>query len=54
MTLKVTKLYDKRDDFNFPIVNFPYLCNNIPSPVCDVLSLIGLDTQVHALCMINL
>jgi hypothetical protein len=26
-----TKLYDKRDDFNFPIVNFPLICNNIPA-----------------------
>ena len=25
-----TRLYDKRDDFNFPIVNFPFLCSNIP------------------------
>ena len=25
------KLYDKRDDFNFPIVNFPFLCSNIPA-----------------------
>ena len=25
------KLYDKRDDFNFPIVNFPFLWSNIPS-----------------------
>jgi hypothetical protein len=24
-----TQLYDKRDDFNFSIVNFPYLCSNI-------------------------
>ena len=23
--------YDKRDDFNFPIVNFPFLSSNIPS-----------------------
>ena len=23
------KLYDKRDDFNFPIVNFQYICSNI-------------------------
>ena len=22
--------YDKRDDFNFPIVNFPFICSNIP------------------------
>ena len=25
-----TQLYDKRDDFSFSIVNFPYLCSNIP------------------------
>ena len=25
-----TRLYDKRDDFNFPI-NFPFLSSNIPS-----------------------
>ena len=23
------KLYDKRDEFNFPIVNFPFICSNI-------------------------
>jgi hypothetical protein len=29
---KITiQLYDKRDDFNFSIVNFPYLCSNIPA-----------------------
>ena len=33
-----TKLYDKRDDFIFPIVNFPFLCGNIPaSPAYDTL-----------------
>jgi hypothetical protein len=26
-----TKLYDKRDDFNFPIVNFTFVCSNIPA-----------------------
>jgi hypothetical protein len=26
-----TKLYDKRDDFNFPIANFPFICSNIPA-----------------------
>ena len=26
-----TRLYDKRDDFNFPIVNLPFLSSNIPS-----------------------
>ena len=31
------KLYDKRDDFNFSIVNFPFLCGNIPqSPAYGV------------------
>ena len=34
------KLYDKRDDFNFvifDIVNFPFLCSNIPqSPAYGV------------------
>ena len=32
-----TQLYDKRDDFTFFIVNFPYLCSNIPlSPAYGV------------------
>ena len=26
-----TKLYDKRDDFSFPNVNFSFLCSNIPA-----------------------
>ena len=26
-----TKLYDKKDYFNFPIMNFPFICRNIPS-----------------------
>jgi hypothetical protein len=26
-----TQLYDKRDDFNLSIVNFPYPCSNIPA-----------------------
>jgi hypothetical protein len=26
-----TKLYDKRDDFNSPIVNFPFMYSNIPA-----------------------
>ena len=32
-----TKVYDKKDDFNFPIVNFPFICSNIPAaPVYEV------------------
>jgi hypothetical protein len=26
-----TKIYDKRDDFNFEIINFPNMCSNIPA-----------------------
>ena len=26
-----TKLYHKREDFNFSIVNFPFICSNIPA-----------------------
>ena len=26
----ITKIYDKRDDFDFPIVNFPFLEGDIP------------------------
>jgi hypothetical protein len=32
-----TSLYDKRDDFDFAIVNFPFLCSNMPlSPAYGV------------------
>jgi len=27
-----TKLYDKCDDFTFPVVNFPFICSNIAAP----------------------
>jgi hypothetical protein len=26
-----TKIYDKLDDFNFKIINFPNMCSNIPA-----------------------
>jgi hypothetical protein len=26
-----TKFHDKRDDFNFPIANFPFICSNTPA-----------------------
>ena len=33
----ITKLYDKRDTFDFHIMNFPFLSSNIPSaPAYDV------------------
>jgi hypothetical protein len=32
-----TKIYDKQDDFNFKIINFPNMCSNIPvSPAYGV------------------
>ena len=35
-----TSIYDKRDDFNFHITNFPFMSSNIPSsPAYGVLSL---------------
>ena len=26
-----SEVYDKRDYFNFPIVNFPYICSDFPA-----------------------
>ena len=36
-----TKPYDKGDDFNFPIVNLPFICSNIPAapPYYDIREL---------------
>ena len=40
-----TSIYDKRDDFNFHITNFPFLSSKIPSsPAYGVLSLNLYDT----------
>ena len=41
------KSYDKRDDFNFPIVNFPFICSNIaaaPAYVVYISQLIRYST----------
>ena len=50
-----TRLYDKRDDFDFPTVNFPYLSINIPeSPAyiwCFVLQLIRCARVCLKYCM---
>ena len=27
----ITEVFDKRDNFNFNIVNYPYMCSNIPT-----------------------
>jgi hypothetical protein len=31
-----TQLYDKRNNFSFTFVNFPYICRNIPSAITCV------------------
>ena len=42
-------LYDKRDDFDFAIVNFPFLCSNVPlSPGVDVSQLIRYARACYA------
>ena len=46
-----TTLYDKRDDFDFAIVNFPFLCSNVPlSPAYGVYvsQLIRYARECHA------
>jgi hypothetical protein len=45
-----TSLYVKCDDFHFAIVNFPFLCSNIPlSPAYGVYISQLIDTQEHVL-----
>ena len=34
-----TKLFHKRDDFNLPIVNCPFICSNIPAGLADVVDI---------------
>jgi hypothetical protein len=43
-----TKLYDKRDEFHFPIVNFPFICSNIPAAYMEYISLYWSD--IPGLC----
>ena len=33
----ITKLYNKIHDFNFPIMNFPFICSNIPEVLSYLL-----------------
>ena len=43
------KLYDKRDDFDFPIVDFPFICSNIPSSICMCSIYLSVDTIFQSL-----
>ena len=47
-----TRLYNKRDDFDFRIVNFPFLSSNIPSGllmVCIFHSSLDMHDAVHTM-----
>ena len=37
-----SKMYDKRDDFDFDIVNFPFLDCDVPRRACKFRNLLGL------------
>ena len=39
-------LHDKRDDFNVPIMNFPFICNNIAAAM-EYISLSWYDIAEH-------
>jgi hypothetical protein len=43
-----TKLYDKRDKFNFAIVNFSFICRNIPAVPAYGISLSQLKRYFRA------
>ena len=42
-----TKIYDKRDDFNFDIVNFPFLDGDVPLMVYIYLNLFALPEHLR-------
>ena len=49
-----TKLYNKRDDFNFPIVNFPFICSNSPAaPVYGVKLYLSVDMVFQSLWFLS-
>ena len=49
-----TKPYDKTDDFNFPIVNFPFICSNIPAaPAYGVYISVSDDTIFQSLWFLS-
>jgi hypothetical protein len=44
----MTQLYDKWGDFNFSIVNFPYLCSNIPASPAYGVYILQLNRYARA------
>ena len=47
-----TQLYDKRDAFNFTIVNFPFICSNIPAALAYGVY-ISVDTIFQSLWFLS-
>jgi hypothetical protein len=48
-----TQLYDKIDDFNVSIVNFPYVCSNIPASPAYGLYILQLIRYARACSVYN-
>ena len=48
-----TKRCGKRDDFNFPIVNFPFICSNIPPASCIWSIYLSDDTIFQSLWFLS-
>jgi hypothetical protein len=44
----MTQLYDKRDDFNFSILNFPYLSSDIPASPAHGVYILQLTCYARA------
>jgi hypothetical protein len=49
-----TKIYDKRDDFNFKIINFPNMCGNIPVSPASTSQYMSKNDAVEAVSLISL
>ena len=47
-----TKIYDKRDDFDFETVNFPFLDGDVPRSTCYGVYIIlwSLYLSTHSFC----
>ena len=44
-----TQLYDKRDEFNFPIVNYLFICSIIPAAPADIVISLAVDLIFQSL-----
>ena len=47
-----SKIYDKRDDFNFGIVNFPFLDRDVPHPLPMVYIFLSLVVLLEYVLML--